>query len=449
VSRLEPRPVPPVHTKYRRISTAIPVPESIAILDRLRAGEPASMAGQPPVVWDRAHGVQVYDRWGNMWLDWSSGVLVANVGHSHQRVVQAIVDTAQRGLLHHYCFPSEIRARLVEQILRVAPRPLDRVFLLTTGSEAIESAIKLARAHGQRLGGRRKINLVGFEGAFHGRTLGAQLAGGIASQKSWIVNLDPGFVQVPFPDGFRTRDVGFELFERTLTERGIDPDTVCGVLTESYQGGGASFAPHDYMQALRRWCDRHGALLIVDEVQAGFGRTGKWFAFEHYGLIPDLICAAKGISGSLPLSAVIGRAEVMNLYGPEEMTSTHSGNPVCAAAALANLQVIEEEGLVERAARVGALFQAELAAVRAEHADVIGAHHGRGLVAGLHVVRPGTDEPDGALARRAVTRGVEKGLLMFWPVGVGSATIKAAPPLVITEDAVREGAAVLREARRQ
>lgn len=444
--RIEPRPVPPVNTRCRRIRTAIPAPESVPILEYLREHEPISMTGQPPIVWDRAKGFQVYDAWGNMWLDWSSGVLVANAGHSHKNIVYAIVSKAEHGLLHNYCFPSQIRAQLVEQILKVAPPSLNRVFLLTTGTEATENAIKLARTHGQKTGGLRKINFITFDRSFHGRTLGAQMAGGIPSLKTWIGYLDPGFIQVPFPDGFRTKDTRFDLFEQTLRDKKVDPDTVCGVMTESYQGGGASFAPDEYIQQLRRWCDRHGALLIMDEVQSGFGRTGKWFAFEHYNVAPDLICAAKGISGSLPLSAVIGREEIMDLYGPGEMTSTHSGNPICCAAALANIKAIEEERLVEWAATVGGVFHEELSAIHGDFSEVIGAHHGRGLVAGLHAVKPGSEEPDGDLAERTVMHAVEKGLLMFAPVGPGGATIKAAPPLVITEDAVREGAAVLREA---
>jgi 4-aminobutyrate aminotransferase / (S)-3-amino-2-methylpropionate transaminase / 5-aminovalerate transaminase len=445
-SRIEPRPVPPVDTRYRRIQTAIPAPQSVPILESLLKNEPVSMQGQPPIVWDRAEGFQVYDAWGNMWLDWSSGVLVANSGHSNAQIVAAIVAEAQHGLLHSYCFPNAIRAQLAEALLKISPTQLTRVFLLTTGGETTENAIKLARTYGQKVGGPRKINFVSFDRAFHGRTLGSQLAGGIPGLKTWIGNIDPGFIQAPFPDGFRTKDVSFELFEQTLRDRQIDPDTVCGVMMESYQGGGASFAPREYVQALRRWCDRHDALLIMDEVQAGFGRTGKMFAFEHYAIVPDLICAAKGLSGSLPLSAVIGREDVMNLYGPGEMTSTHSGNPICAAAALANLKYMVENHLVEQAARVGEVFQAELSAIHEDYPQVIAAHHGKGLVAGLHVVQPGTETPDGDLAGRTVMHAVEKGLMMFAPVGTGGATLKAAPPLVITADAIRDGAAVLREA---
>jgi len=458
---LEPNAVPRVETRYRRIVTPIPVPESLPILRTLLDCEPVSMQGQPPVVWDRAEGFQVFDRWGNMWLDWSSGVLVTNAGHGRREIRDAIAAQAQHGLLHSYCFANEPRARLVRRLSDLANAAIHRiaghgdpahtgtaykVFLLTTGAETTENAIKLARTYGRKVGGPRKIGLVSFERAFHGRTLGAQQIGGIPALKDWIGNLDPDFHQVPFPDGFRTTDVSFDLFLRTLERKGVGPERIAGVITETYQGGGADFAPPDYMQALAAWCRRHDILLILDEVQAAFGRTGTFWGFEHYGVAPDLICCGKGITSSLPLGCVIGRDDVMSLYGPGEMTSTHSGNPVCCAAALASLDLIEREALVENARRVGELLHVELSRLKARFPRHIGAVHGKGLVAGVLLVKPGTKDPDGDLAFEVVRRSVEKGLLFFSPVGFGGATVKVSPPLCITAEAVREGAAVLGEA---
>jgi len=442
---LTPKETDRVETRYRRIMTKLPVPESLPILEKLRRFEPVSMGGQPPVVWDRAEGFQVFDAYGNAWIDWSSGVLVTNAGHGRSSIVEAIASQAKKRLLHNYCFPSEIRARLAEKLVSLAPDGIDKAFLLTTGSETTENVIKLARTWGARIK-PSKVVIVTFENAFHGRTLGAQLAGGIPELKSWIGNFDPGFVQVPFPDGFRCEDQSFELFERSLEKKGVNSSDVACVMTETYQGGGASFAPKKYMQDLRRWCDDHQALLAFDEVQAGFGRTGTFWGFEHYGVIPDLICCGKGISSSLPLSAVLGRAEIMNLYAPGTMTSTHTGNPVCCAAALASIELIEREGLVENSKRMGDILHSVLREIQRRHSDVVGAVHGKGLVAGLHMVKPGTKDPDGDLAFRAVEACMRKGLLMFSPVGFGGATIKISPPLVITEDALREGAEVLDEA---
>jgi 4-aminobutyrate aminotransferase/(S)-3-amino-2-methylpropionate transaminase len=442
---LTPRKVPPVDTKYRRIQTEIPVPESIPILEKLRQFEPQSMGGQPPIVWDRAEGVGVYDRWGNRWLDWSSGVLVTNAGHGHPKICQAILDQVKHGLLHNYCFPSEVRSQLVEQLARVSPEGLKKVFLLTTGSEAIECAIKLARTWGRKTD-EKKIAIVSYHNAFHGRTLGAQMAGGIPALKSWIVNLDPDMVQVPFPDGFRCPDTRFERFLESLDEAGMSPQRVAAVMTETYQGGNASFAPPDYVQKLRAWCDQHEALLIFDEVQAGFGRTGTYWGFEHYGVAPDLIVCGKGISSGLPLSAVIGRNEIMDLYPPGSMTSTHTGNPICAVAALANLRVIAEENLVEHTRRMGEILQPELHRVGKRFPQHVGTVHGKGLVASLHIVKPGGIEPDKELATQIVWRCIEKGLMLFAPVGYAGASVKISPPLVIAEDAIREGIGVLEQA---
>ncbi len=440
-----PREVPAVETAFRRISTALPVPESVPLLETFRRLEPVAMQGQPPVVWDRAEGFTVEDRWGNKWIDWSSGVLITNAGHGRKEIADAVARQAQSHLLTNYCFPSEIRAQLLEKLSSILPDPLKKIFLLTTGSETVECAIKLCRSWGLKTGGRAKHVIVSFEHAFHGRTLGAQQAGGIPALKEWIVNLDPGFVQIPFPDGWRTRDTSFEGFERTLRERGVEPSEVTGVIMETYQGGSAAFAPVEYMKALRQWCSGHRALLVLDEVQAGFGRCGTLWGWEHYGVLPDIACFGKGISSSLPLSAVAGRADVMDLHPPNSMTSTHTGNPVCCAAALASIDLVLKENLAENARQVGQILNRELKALQARFPQ-IGRVEGKGLVAGVACVRPGGMEPDGDLAFDVVNRSIEKGVLMFAPVGYCGATIKICPPLVITEEAMRDSLAAFGEA---
>src|SRR5579872_907427 len=309
---LTPHPVTRVETGLRRIVTALPAPDSLPVLERLNTYEPVAMQGQPPVVWDHAEGFQVFDKYGNCWIDWSSGVLITNAGHGRREIAEAVAAQAAQ-LLTNYCFPSEIRSRLVERLSNLMPAPLKKIFLLTTGSEAVECAIKLCRTNGVRTGGRAKHIIVSFADAFHGRTLGSQLAGGIPALKEWIVNVDQGFVQAPFPDGFRNRDTSFDGFMRNLADRGIEAQNVAGVILETYQGGSAAFAPVEFMRSLRQWSKGHKVLLVCDEVQAGFGRTGTMFGFEHYGIVPDIATFGKGISSSLPLSAVAGPAEIMDL----------------------------------------------------------------------------------------------------------------------------------------
>lgn len=442
---LVPRAVPRVDTPFRRIVTDLPVPESLPVLERLYSYEPVAMRGQPPVVWHRAEGFQVFDAYGNQWVDWSSGVLITNAGHGRRDIADAIAQQASSHLLTTYCFPSEIRSRLVEKLASLLPEPLKKVFLLTTGSETVECAIKLCRTHGVKSGGRSKNVIVSFDKAFHGRTLGAQQAGGSPALKEWIVNLDPGFIQVPFPDGFRTPDTSFDLFERSLREKGVEPQNVAGVILETYQGGSAAFAPNAYMRDLRTWCNGHKALLVCDEVQAGFGRTGTLWGFEHYGVVPDLALFGKGISSSLPLAAVAGRPDVLDLYPAGAMTSTHTGNPVCCAAALASIDLVIREDLTSNARRVGSLLHQKLCAMQS-HIPQIGRVDGKGLVAGVACVIPGTKEPDADLAWDVVRRSVEKGVLMFSPVGFGGGTVKISPPLVITEAAMLDSLGALEEA---
>ncbi len=442
---LTPREVAPVESKHRRIRTKLPVPESLPILEKLDAAEPRSMQGQPPIVWDRAEGFHVYDAWGNMWLDWTSCVLVANVGHGRKELRDALKQMVDRPLLATYVFPHAARAELVAMLQTLAPAKAEyKVFLLSTGSEATENAIKLARTWGVTRHGEKKHVIVSFTGDFHGRTLGAQLAGGSPKLKEWIVRTDAGFVQTPFPDGYYNTDLSFDQFLRTLEENGLTAADVAGVIGESYQGGGPNFFPDRYAKDLEAWCRENDVALIMDEVQSGFGRTGKMFCYEHYGIEPDLVCCGKGITSSLPLSAVIGRADIMDLYEPGSMTSTHSGSPLPVVTGIESLRLLRKEKLVENAASLGDTLRDGLLALQKKYPDRIGHVHSRGLVAGLLMKRPGSEnEPDAETAFRINLGCFERGLLMFAPVGRGGECVKIAPPLTITREALEEGLEVL------
>jgi 4-aminobutyrate aminotransferase-like enzyme len=444
---LEPVKVSKIKTKYRCIQTKLPVPESLETFSALEASEPRSMMGQPPVVWDRAEGFQIFDRWGNVWIDWSSCVLVSNVGHGRKEICEAVQELLTQPLLATYVFVHERRAELTRVLQALSPDPQNyHVFLLSTGSEAAENCIKLARTYALGKYGPRRKYMISFNNAFHGRTLGAQLAGGMDKAKEWIVDEGKTFVQVPFPDGFKNEDTSFELFLNSIAEKGVKPDEIAGVITETYQGVGPDFLPYDYAQRLQDFCRLHDIVMVFDEVQAGFGRTGKMFGYQHYDVTPDLIACGKGITSSLPLSAVIGRKDLMGLYAPGSMTSTHSGSPLSVAAALASLEIIRKENLVENARRLGEILIPELQRIRNKYPDVLGCVQGRGLVAGIQVIRKGTKEPDSDTALKINERCFQKGLLMFAPVGVAGECIKIAPPLVINEEALEEGISVLEEA---
>ena len=274
----------------------------------------------------------------------------------------------------------------------------------------------------------------------------AQLAGGNARLKTWILDEGKTFIQVPFPDGYKNENTSFELFLSTLEDKGIKPAEIAGVMTESYQGVGPDFLPVEYAKKLEAFCLENDIVTIFDEVQAGFGRTGKMFCYEHYGIKPDLIACGKGISSSLPISAVIGRKDIMSLYAPGSMTSTHSGSPLPVVAAIESLKIILKEKLVEKAAILGEILIPELTRIRNKYPDILGCIQGKGLVAGIQVVKEGTKIPDSEMALKINERCFHKGLLMFAPVGIAGECLKIAPPLVISEEALREGIKVFGEA---
>jgi 4-aminobutyrate aminotransferase-like enzyme len=444
---LTPVDVPKVQTKYRTITTPLPVPESLPIFHELMKSEPRSMSGQPPIVWHKAEDFTVSDAWGNRWIDWSSGVLITNVGHGRKEIKDALKEVIDQGLLATYVFAHEGRMKLARMLRELSPDP-DKysVFLLSTGSEATENCLKLAKTYGLEKYGPHKKFFVTFQYAFHGRTMGAQLAGGMDRQKKWMGDRDPSFIQVPFPDGFKNEDTSLDLFLRTLAQKNVKPQDIAGIMSETYQGGGPDFLPVEYAQQLEAFCRAHDIVMCYDEVQAGFGRTGKMFGFEHYGVTPDLIACGKGITSSLPLSAVIGREDIMDLYPPGSMTSTHSASPLPVAAALASLEVLRRDHLVEHAAAMGRILLPALERLHSKYPKVLGCVRGLGLVAGIQVVKPGTKEPDPDTALKINVACFQKGLLMFAPVGASGECIKIAPPLVITEEALRESLQVFEEA---
>ena len=434
---LTPKEVPKVNTKYRKIITSIPPENSIPILNDLRKYEPESMSLELPVVWDKAENFQVFDKNGNCWIDFSSGTFVVNVGHRHPKICKAISETVDNNFLHNYYFPSEIRAKLVKKLHEMIPENLNKVFLLTTGAEATECSIKLARIHGKKTN-PKKIGIISFLGAMHGKTLGALMVGGKTKEKHWIGNLDPDMYHLQFP----SKDSGEEFFEESikkLEQTGVDLSTITAFMVESYQGWGALFYPKNYIKALRKWATEHNVIVIFDEIQSGFGRTGKLFAYEHYEVEADIVCCGKGISSGLPLSAVVGRKELIDV--DPSLNSTHGGNPVCCAATLASLEVLEDENLVNESARKGEILEKGLLLIKDNYPKRIEIS-GKGLIFAVHIKKPSTDALDAELVDRIIEKCMQKGLLL---IRTGTGTIKIGPPLTIADDALLDGISVIAE----
>lgn len=441
-----PQNVPHVQTDYRSISTQIPAPGTVEILNDLDTFESRSMLGQLPIIWDKALDFNIFDIAGNKWIDFTSTIFVTNVGHANENVISAIKETLEQNLFHSYAYATQIRAKYIKALVEATPPQFEKAFLLSAGTEATEAALKLMRMNSMKIG-KRKPGIICFEGNWHGRTLGAQLMGGNESQKEWIGYRDPNIYHIPFPYPWALKNLsGAQFFRnsiKSLEENGVDLNRdIAGFMIETFQGWGAVFYPSDYMKELEKFAKERNILLAFDEMQSGFARTGKMFGFEHYDVEADLLCLGKGIANGSPLSAVVGSAEVMDLPSVGEMSSTHSANPISCTAGLATLSEIQNKNLVSESERKGKMFFQTLNKIKDKFSDRLKFVLGNGLVAAVVFHKPGSQEPDSLIASRISERAMQKGLLV---VHTGRESIKLAPPLTIPDDALMEGLDVLEE----
>ena len=443
-----PQSVPNVSTLYRNIQTPIPVPESLPLIQNAYDLEPRSMHGQMPIIWDRAEGFQVYDQWGNIWIDFSSTIFVANAGHGNPRIVTALQKVLQKPLLHTYTYASPERIDYLKLLIKNTPSQFEKAFLVSAGTEATEAALKLMRLNGERVGKRKGIVLC-FEGNWHGRTLGAQMMGGAENQKEWIGYLDPNIFHLPFPYPWREeaqkdpRKYFRESIHKLCAENNLDPSLdVCGIMMETFQGWGAIFYPKDFVQEVQNFANEVGALLAFDEMQSGFGRTGRLFGYMNYEVEPDLICCGKGASSSLPLAFVLGRKEVMDLPDIGSMSSTHSANPMVCAAGKANLEALLYDNLIDNSKNLGLIFHQKLQELKSLFPDHLAYVQGKGLLAALLFLTP-DGKPLAKLCDRISELCLQRGLIV---VHTGRESIKLAPPLIIHEEALFEGLSVLQNA---
>ena len=427
-----------------QISTSIPGPKSQELISRWRRVEADSTGYQAAVVWESGRGVTVTDVDGNTYLDWTSGVLVANVGHAHPHLVQAIHEASAK-LLNNYECPNPYRVLAAERLVEVLPEHMQKCFFLTTGSEATEAVIRIMK----RKTGRFEI--IGFYGGFHGRTYAAASVGGMAGPRWGYGPSMPGVIHAPFPYFYRCP------FGSTTEEECIDHHlealddavrnnscaSLAGILIEPYQGAaGFIFPPPGYLKRLESWARERDVLFAVDEVQSSYGRTGSQWAHTQEDLTPDLMCIGKGIGSGMPVAAVAGRDEVLGCLGQGEMSSTAGGNPAASAAVIAVLEIMQRERLSENARTIGALMMQRLREIQ-EKSRFLGDVRGRGLVMGLEFVKDKkTKEPAPELIHPIIDRCAENGLLVG-SVGIFGNVIRVAPPLVITEAEAHESCDIM------
>lgn len=441
----EPKIVELVNTKNRIIATAIPCPGTKEVLENLEIFESRSMHGQLPLVWEKAKDFNIYDSSGNKWIDFTSTIFVANIGHANQHLISSIEKMFEKNLLATYAYPSRIRSEYLKKLVEFAGPNFQKAFLLSAGTEATEAAVKLMKMRGRIL--KKKKNIVlSLSGNWHGRTMGAQLLSSNVSQKDWINTLSAESVQSPFPYPWEVSEENGAQFAidsfAALIEQGISPkDDICGVMLETFQGWAAAFYPKSYVQEISRICIENDILLCFDEMQSGFGRTGKNFGYEHYGVKADLICCGKGMGGGFPVSGVIGSAEVMDLPEVGNMSSTHSGNPIMAAAGLAVLEEIENLNLISESARKGKILHDQLHILRNQFPKFISSIQGIGLIAAVIFDKNSHSQIEEIVSKIAEDC-MQKGLLV---VHTGRESIKIGPPLTISDEALIEGLQVLKE----
>jgi len=431
-------------TRAIELKTAIPGPKSEEILKRKERVVADPLSVVLPVVIEEGRGATVTDVDGNSFIDFTGGVGCLNVGHSHPRVVEAAQE--QLAKFSHTDFtivPYEVYITLAERLIAASPfRSPAKAAFFNAGTEAVENAIKFART----FTGRPAV--IAFEGGFHGRTLlSLSLTSKTHPYKAGLGPFAPEIYRVPFPNEYRgpSAEEALAALERALVTQ-VAAETVAAIVIEPVQGeGGFVVAPQSFLEGVRRVCDEHGIVLVVDEVQTGFGRTGKLFAIEHYGIEPDLITVAKSIAAGLPLSCVIGKAEIMDAPPDSAIGGTYVGNPVAQAAALAVLDVIEDEGICDHAAQLGETIRDRMESWR-ERWTRIGDVRGLGAMLAIELVRdPATKQPDPDIATAIVEAATERGLLLL-KSGIYSNCIRVLAPLVLTDAELDEALAVWEEA---
>jgi 4-aminobutyrate aminotransferase / (S)-3-amino-2-methylpropionate transaminase / 5-aminovalerate transaminase len=431
-------------TRAIELRTAIPGPKSQAILERKERVVADPLSIYMPVVIAEGRGSTITDVDGNTFIDFTGGVGCLNVGHSHPRVVEAAQQQLER--FSHTDFtivPYEVYVALAERLTELTPvrKPAKAAFF-NAGTEAVENAVKFARSF------TRRPAVIAFEGAFHGRTLlSMTMTSKTHPYKAGLGPFAPEVYRVPYANDYRgpSTEDALAALERTFTTQ-VAAEQVACIVIEPVQGeGGFVVAPKDFLRGIRRVCDEHGIVMVVDEVQTGFGRTGKFFATEHYGIEPDLIVVAKSIAAGLPLSGVVGAADVMDAPDDSAIGGTYVGNPVAQAAALAVLDVFEEEGLCDRASAIGETMRQRMLAWQ-ERFPAIGDVRGLGAMLAIELVEDReTKKPAPELASRVAEAAAERGLLLL-KSGIYSNCIRVLTPLVLTDAELEEALGVWEDA---
>jgi len=434
-----------IKTKNRFIHTLIPAPGTKSLFKSLSKVESRSMHGQMPIAWDKAKNFNIFDIAGNKFIDFTSTIFVANIGHSNPRLIKYIKLALSKNFLHSYAYINKIREKYIKKLILFAGKNFQKAFLMSAGTEATEAALKLMRMHGQKQG-KRKLGIICFEGNWHGRTMGAQMMSGNIKQKEWIGYQDPNIYHLPFPYPWILKNNESEKFlidSLKKIEKKINlKKDICGVMIETFQGWGAIYYPKEYVKLLFKICKKNNILITFDEMQSGFARTGYKFGYEYYGVKPDLICCGKGMGGGIPISGVIGKKNIMDLPEVGNMSSTHSANPLACYAGLAVLEEINKKKLLQNTKDKEKILFKKLNQIKDKFPKEILYVQGKGLIAAL-IFNIRSKNNVKKILKSIVEECLKNGLLVVY---TGRESIKIGPPLTITKEALIEGINVLDQA---
>jgi 4-aminobutyrate aminotransferase-like enzyme len=434
-----------IKTKNRFIHTLIPAPGTKSLFKSLSKVESRSMHGQMPIAWDKAKNFNIFDIAGNKFIDFTSTIFVANIGHSNPRLIKYIKLALSKNFLHSYAYINKIREKYIKKLILFAGKNFQKAFLMSAGTEATEAALKLMRMYGQKQG-KRKLGIICFEGNWHGRTMGAQMMSGNIKQKEWIGYQDPNIYHLPFPYPWILKNNESEKFlidSLKKIEKKINlKKDICGVMIETFQGWGAIYYPKEYVKLLFKICKKNNILITFDEMQSGFARTGYKFGYEYYGVKPDLICCGKGMGGGIPISGVIGKKNIMDLPEVGNMSSTHSANPLACYAGLAVLEEINKKKLLQNTKDKEKILFKKLNQIKDKFPKEILYVQGKGLIAAL-IFNLRSKNNVKKILKLIVEECLKNGLLVVY---TGRESIKIGPPLTITKEALIEGINVLDQA---
>ena len=430
-----------IKTKNILIKTKIPAPGTNRIIKSLKKNESRSMQGQLPLIWERAEGHSLFDIAGNKFIDFTSTIFVTNIGHSNPALIKNLRKALDKKLLHSYAYFNSSREKYLKNLVKFAGKNFDKAFLMSAGTEATEAALKLMRLNGIKLK-KRKLGIICFNGNWHGRTMGAQMMSGNKEQKKWIGYEDKNIHHIDFPypwklNKTKPREFLYKSLKKLTKKIDLKKD-VCGFMLETFQGWGAIFYPKEFVQEISKICKKNKILLTFDEMQSGFARTGKNFGYEHYDVIPDLICCGKGMGGGIAVSGVIGKKKIMDLPSVGNMSSTNSANPIACVAGMSVLNEIKDKKILLKVKQNGMVLKKNLNNLMKNNLNFIKYVEGKGMVYAL--IFDDKIKNIGVKLKKVCFGSMQHGLLVVY---TGRESIKIGPPLTISKKAILEGIKIL------